>query len=493
MKRRKTIKVVIGYPPLESKKGVPLLGQNRQFQWFKNPSYLFPVVPAQAATLLKASGFEVFWLDGIAEKMTDDEWEKKLLEIKPDILAIETKTPVIKYHWRIIKNLKRLFTDSCSLKTVLMGDHVTALPQESMENCPVDFIITGGDYDFGLLNLVNHLNKGEKLEPGVWYRQGGKIKNTGRFQLNHDLNKLPFIDRNLTKWWLYRENIFKKKRATHTMAGRDCWWGKCTFCSWTTLYPQFRSKSPEYFLKEIEDLIKNYGMSEIMEDTGTFPCRKWLKDFCQGMIEKGLNRKMIIDCNMRAGVLRPEDFKLMKKAGFRILKFGLESGSQETLDRIKKGIKVKDIKNACRWASEAGLEVHLTSMIGYPWENAKDAQRTLDLAREMFAKGWADIIQATVVIPYPGTPLFEECRKNQWLLTEEWGDYDMTRPVIKTTIPDEKIMAYTRGLLKSVITPGFVFKKIGSIRSPSDLFYYFNLGKAVVGHLLDFNRGIGCL
>jgi len=111
----------------------------------------------------------------------------------------------------------------------------------------------------------------------------------------------------------------------------------------------------------------------------------------------------------------------------------------------------------------------------------------------MFAKGWADIIQATVVIPYPGTPLFEECRKNQWLLTEEWSDYDMTRPVIKTTIPDEKIMAYTRGLLKSVITPGFVLKKISSIRSPSDLFYYFNLGKAVVGHLLDFNRGIGCL
>src|SRR4030042_7165786 len=102
---KKMMKIVIGYPPLGNKDKVPQISQNRQFQWTAGGSlsyFIYPVVPAYAASLLKQKGYEVYWLDGLAEKMTYEEWEKKLLEINPDILAIETKTPVIKYHWEII-------------------------------------------------------------------------------------------------------------------------------------------------------------------------------------------------------------------------------------------------------------------------------------------------------------------------------------------------------------------------------------------------------
>jgi len=165
------MKIVLGYPPLDCQKGIPQISQNRQFQWTKGGPvayFIYPVVPACAASLLKEKDYQVFWLDGLAEKMNYEQWEKKLLEINPDILAIETKTPVIKYHWQIINKLKK---DSPRLKIVLMGDHVTALPQESMENSLADFVITGGDYDFGLLSIANYLAKGEKLEPGIWYRE----------------------------------------------------------------------------------------------------------------------------------------------------------------------------------------------------------------------------------------------------------------------------------------------------------------------------------
>ena len=67
---RTNMKISISYPPLKSEKGVALLTQNRQFQWFNNPTYIYPMVPAFLATLLKTKGHEVFWDDGIAEEIS---------------------------------------------------------------------------------------------------------------------------------------------------------------------------------------------------------------------------------------------------------------------------------------------------------------------------------------------------------------------------------------------------------------------------------------
>ena len=103
------MKILIGYPPTESEKGVALLSQNRQFQWFSNPTYMFPVILASTATLLKNKKHEVIWIDCIAEKINWNEFINKLEKEKPDLFVFETKTPVIKQHWRIINKLKKKF------------------------------------------------------------------------------------------------------------------------------------------------------------------------------------------------------------------------------------------------------------------------------------------------------------------------------------------------------------------------------------------------
>ena len=90
--------IAFAYPPLPSEKGVPLLSQNRQFQWFSRPTYIFPVVPATAATMMKKAGHDVVWLDGIAEEWTPEEFDRRLAEAKPDLVVLETKTPVVKRH-----------------------------------------------------------------------------------------------------------------------------------------------------------------------------------------------------------------------------------------------------------------------------------------------------------------------------------------------------------------------------------------------------------
>ncbi|MCM8778435.1 MAG: B12-binding domain-containing radical SAM protein [Candidatus Omnitrophica bacterium] len=487
------MKVAIVYPPLDSQKGTPLLSQNRQFQYFKEPTYIYPVVPATAATLLKNEGYEVIWLDGIAEEIS----YKKFLEIiqkeRPDLIALETKTPVIKQHWKIINELKQLYNPLI----VLFGDHVTALPEESFENSKVDFVLTGGDYDFLLLNLCRNLKKfstgysllNTELEPGIYFREDGQIKSTGKFQLIHDLDTLPFIDRELTKWHLYayKNGNYKYTPGAYIMSGRDCWWGKCSFCSWPILYPKFRIRDVDNVLDEIGYLVESYRIREIMDDTGTFPVGDWLRKFCQGMIQRGYHKEIFLNCNMRFGALTFEDFKLMKKANFRLLLFGLESANQNTLERINKNLTVDKIIEDCKLARKAGLFPHITIMFGYPWEDYEDALRTLRLGGWLLKKGYAYTVQATLVIPYPGTPLFKECRENNWLKTLDWEHFDMKEPVMKTPIPDKVLMRLVQEIYRVSFHPQFLYNRLKTIRDFQDLLYFKRAGIKVLGHIKDFS------
>ena len=181
------MKASISYPPIEISKGVPLLSQNRQFQYFSEPTYVYPMVPAYATSLLKEAGY--IWNDAVAEEKTYKQWLREVESIRPDVMMVKTKTPVVKRHWSTIEDVKEVSPDT---SVVLVGDHVTALPKESIENSKADYVLTE-DYDFLLLNLVEYLDgKLRSLEPRIWYRKNSEIKTTGDFVLNHDLNNLPF-------------------------------------------------------------------------------------------------------------------------------------------------------------------------------------------------------------------------------------------------------------------------------------------------------------
>ncbi|MDH5782859.1 MAG: radical SAM protein [Candidatus Bathyarchaeota archaeon] len=487
------MRISISYPPINSGKGVPLLSQNRQFQYFHEPTYIYPMVPSYAATLLKSAGYDIVWDDGIAEGKSYRQWLTDLERADPDLVMMETKTPVVKKHWRIIANIKEVIPE---VKVVLVGDHVTALPLESMENSGVDYVLTGGDYDFLLLNLVEHLEGKGKLKPGIWFRENGKIKSTGSFQLDHDLDCLPFIDRDLTKWRLYSEKNgnFKETPGTYTMAGRDCWWrknGGCTFCSWPTLYPNYRVRKPRLLVDEVGMLIEQYRVKEIFDDTGTFPVGEWLRKFAKLMIEGGYNEEIRFSGNMRFGALTREDYRLMRKAGFRMLLFGVESASQETLDRLNKGVTVEGVIEECRVAREEGLEPHITIMVGYPWETRKDALATLRLARMLMTKGWAVTLQSTVVMPYPGTRLYEEALQNGWFRVDpkDYECFDMTVPVLKTVnMEPEEVMRFCDEIYKVFLSPKYVFRHLVRIRSWRDVKYSVRGAVKVLGHVKDFAR-----
>ena len=482
------MRVAIAYPPLPSEKGAALLTQNRQFQWFSRPTYIFPVVPATAATMLAKAGHDVLFLDGIAGGLEPAEFDRRLAAFRPELVVLETKTPVVKRHWRWISAAKDakapLLPPEC--KIALVGDHPTAMPEESMAACPVDFILTGGDWDFLLANLA--AAGLVPREPGIWYRNGdGSPATTGPFRLDHDLDSAPWIDRDLVHWELYakKNGNFKRTPGTYIMSGRDCWHAKCTFCSWTTLYPKYRTRNPVDVVAEIESLVERYGVREIMDDSGSFPVGEWLETFCREMIRRGLNRKVRIDCNMRFGRLGPEAYRLMREAGFRLVLFGVESANQKTLDRFCKAITVEDVRRGAEWASKAGLDVHLTFMFGHAWEGPVEIENTVRLARELLAKGHAATLQCTLTIPYPGTPLFRELRDNGGLASLDWDDYDQRKAITKTPFATEDdIKLAIRRVYRGFLQPSALWCLFR--RNLFDLSFYWRGARRLFGHLSDF-------
>jgi len=504
------MKVVVGYPPLKLRhKGVALLSQNRQYQIFHAPTYIYPMVPAYAASNLKSHGYDVVWIDGIAQGMSYEEYVVQLEKEKPDVLLVETKSPFIKHHWEIAKDLKEKFPN---LVMVWVGDHVTWNPMETLDNSPIDYIVTGGDYDFVIVNLLDHLVKGTDLEGGVWFREGdsrirnkeryeaktgeygGRYRVTGPVSINHNLDDLPFVDRDLTKWELYAyaNGNYKYLPGTYMYSGRDCWWNRCTFCVWDhTINPigSYRSFSPKRLLDEIGHVIDHYPVKEIFDDAGTLRIGPWLKEFCEGLIERGYSKRVVYGCNMRLNAIRDQEtYDLMGRANFRFILYGLESGNQKTLDILDKGLKIEEIEGGVRMAKKAGLEPHVTVMMGYPWETYDDAKRTVCLASDLFKKGYVDTLQGTVVIPYPGTPLWNKCKENNWLLTEDYEKYDMREPVMRSPISGRQIMELTQQLYKAFLSPQYITRKLFSIRSLDDIKFFWISGGKLLGHLLDFNK-----
>jgi radical SAM superfamily enzyme YgiQ (UPF0313 family) len=168
--------------------------------------------------------------------------------------------------------------------------------------------------------------------------------------------------------------------------------------------------------------------------------------------------------------------------------YGLESANQATLDRLSKGYQISRVREELGWAKANGLEPHITVMVGYPWETEDDVARTVDYVNELFASGLVDTLQATILMPYPGTPLYAEGLEAGWLKTQDWDRYDMRESVIEGPLDDAAIRRYVKRLYRSFLTPRFIGRRLASVRSLDDLRFLSSAGAKVAGHLIDFRH-----
>lgn len=243
-------------------------------------------------------------------------------------------------------------------------------------------------------------------------------------------------------------------------------------------------------ISEIENLVENYQVREIMDDSGSFAVGDWLREFCQEIIKRGYQKKVRLNCNMRfKSDLTQKDYHLMAKAGFRFLLFGLESGNQRTLDKINKNLKIEQIEPVLEMVKKAGLWPHITVMVGYPWEGEKEIKKTVEFVKSLADKGLFNSMQATLIIPYPGTSLFKECKRKDLLKTFNWDRYDMQESVVKAKVSDEKLRTAIRKLYHvSIWNKTFILNTLTQLKSLDGIKYVSFQALKYFGKLLEFRK-----
>lgn len=372
-----------------------------------------------SGVLMQESDHKVLLLDAIAKNWAFEHTLKKIEKFKPDLVVIETTTPTFNSDARFAEKLK----ERVDCKICFVGTHVSALPEESLKEAEaVDFIVRK-EYDYTILDLANTLETKKDLNKvlGISYRKGRKIVHNPDRPLIKDLDILPFVSKVYKKFLDVRD--YRYALAQHPMiqiwSSRGCP-NRCIFCQYPQVFSnyKFRARSPENFVDELEWIKENLPeVKEIFVEDDTLTVDKErVSKICDLIIKRNLN--ITWSANVRADI--PYDLlKKMKRSGCRILIVGYESGNQEILNRIKKGITIQQAEKFTKDAKKAGLKIFGCFMIGLPGDTKETVEQTFKFAKKLNP----DMAFFQQAVPFPGTEFYEWCNKNGYLLAKSWEDW----------------------------------------------------------------------
>jgi radical SAM superfamily enzyme YgiQ (UPF0313 family) len=219
--------------------------------------------------------------------------------------------------------------------------------------------------------------------------------------------------------------------STAMLSGRGCPY-LCTFCSRTGIRDKHnvRFRSPENVVAEIEHCIKKYGIRDFRfyDDTLVVP-RKRIVDLCNLIIKKKL--KISFNCFARVDTVDLSLLKLMRKAGCYHIKYGLESGSNETLKKIKKFTTTEQARKAIKWTKQCGMAAKASFILGFPDETIEEIKQTVEFAKEIMPS----YVTFGIFTPLPGSELFDEAKANNQLVYHpDTGYYTIKNQVDAETI-----------------------------------------------------------
>jgi len=391
----------------------------------QKPSYVtYPFYLAYTSSLLQENGFDVDVCDGVALDYSEKKFLKRIEKSSPDLLLFETATPTIYKDFELAKAIKERLP---KIKIALSGAHVTVFPKETLGNEFVDFVMLN-EYELNFLELAKRLENGKGFEGmmGIGYKENGKI----RVVPNNswvDLSKLPFPDRKnfpetgkggIDYYW---DGFCTYRPAAQMHSSRGCPF-KCNFCLWNQVMYRcgpYRFFEPKKVVDEMEILMNEYRAREIYFDDDTFTGNKQnVLNLCKEIGERIPKARFSLMGDFM--ISDEEMIRALHDAGCIGMKFGVESADANILKGIGKPIDFKRIRKNAKLCAELGIKTHATFTFGLFGETKKTMHKTLDFAKELDS----DTIQVSITTPFPGTGYYEEAKKRNLLITEDWRKYD---------------------------------------------------------------------
>jgi anaerobic magnesium-protoporphyrin IX monomethyl ester cyclase len=377
------------------------------------PNY-FPLNLLTIATPLIKKNHNVQLLDLNFYTNLKESLIKSLDEFSPDYVGITFTTPLYSQSLEIVSIIKNHKKD---VVIVAGGVHVTSDCIGTMKNSKIDIAVIG-EGDFKLLEIIDSKNI-DKIK-GTAYRKGDKIIINERELYLKNLDIIPFPSTELIKIDdYYVPHTYCKQNPVFPLeTSRGCVYG-CVYCNKSVFGRTFRFKSVKRVVKDLKKIVDlGYKEVHIIDDGFTTDINR-AKEICRSIIQE--NIKLHFNCpnGIRADAIDLELLKLMKKAGFYRVAFGVETGSQRILDNIIKNLTIEEVVNAFKLCRKTGIETTAFFMFGLPGEKEEDLKKTIKFAKQLKP----DIAKFDIMIPLPSTPIFEEWKKKGYITSSNWDDY----------------------------------------------------------------------
>lgn len=350
--------------------------------------------------------------------------QKILKELKKtDIVGITILSYSLNISTEIIRYVKKNKPD---VKVIIGGPHCTLFPQKTLKDTQADICVEG-DGEFTIANVKQAIKNENSFSmiPGIYYREGDKIRRGKPLKLINNLDSIPFPARHLVKKYVYgREYNPKIKRGefTSVITSRGCPF-KCTFCSRNLItMKRYRTRSVVNILEELQELEEKGYKYVAFEDDSFLVNKKQAHALFDGIIENNIDMRFIITA-ARVDSAEEKLFHKMKKAGVTHIQFGLESGNQDVLDFYNKKTTTADIKHAVNLSHSMGFFTIGTFILGASFENLKHFEKTVKFAKSLPL----DSVSFLPLRYVAGSPLWYKAVQHGKILEDEYMVYSDSR------------------------------------------------------------------
>ena len=375
------------------------------------------------AAVLEKNKYGVDVIDCQALKLSYEEFKSEIGKRQPNIVGMTSTTLTYKNALKLAKIAKEMCPNCL---TILGGAHATFWDDKALQECLDLDVVVRKEGENTLLELVQRLEKGKNFRDvlGITYRKDGKIaKNLDRPYIEN-LDDLPFPARHL--WPI--ERLRKYEDVFYLITSRGCvYW--CEFCATVRMHGRkYRVRSTKNVVDELEFLNKTYGATHFTFCDDVFSGDKArTEELCKEIRNRKLKIKW--NCGTRVDMLTKELLLKMKEAGCISVWFGVESGSQQVLDAMRKGISTEQTARVFGWIRELGLTPVPNVILGFPGETKQTAWKTIKFVEKISPD---DLCYYNIATPFPGTPMFDLVKKNGWLRITDFDKYDVATPIFET-------------------------------------------------------------
>ena len=430
-----------------------------------------PLGIAYLAAVLENSGHTVGIIDGFAEQLSFPDLEGRIRQFSPDLVGITGMTPVIDNAFKTVKAARRH-----TGHIIMGGPHISVYGQKIFEQVPEIDAAIQGEGELSISMLVASLDTGKDFSavPGLITRD---VLNPQAAFIGN-LDTLPLPARHLLPNDKYTY-LLSKGRVTTVFSSRGCPY-QCIFCDKAVFGSQWRARSAENVLAELEQVVRELGVKSVVFYDDLFTVKKErIIEICQGI----LDRKLDIDwkCEGRVNITDEESLAWMKRAGCSMIAYGVESGNQKGLDYLNKGTNVGQIRRAFALTRAAGIRPMAYFVLGIPVETYGEEIATIEFAKEIKAA----YAQFSVLSPTPGTKLYDDVVTRGWYREIEAMnpvDKETKRPAILNENWDEDSL---KSILKEAhkrfyFRPGYIWQRLREIRSLGEFLAKISAGLNVI-------------